>query len=134
MRHRERANQRLRTIKLAPKSCWVSQVKDVIVLRMHFAMSGLKQPIVLPGSVASIKALELVENLARFANVRVLTTQKGAHFFDKDAIERTTGVQVFTDEDEWALWNGRGTSHLRSLHSRRMLVGAVLTHPMVVGL
>eukprot|EP00961_Rhodomonas_salina_P053083 712061-Rhodomonas_salina.2 len=71
-------------------------------------MSGLKQPIVLPGSVASIKALELVENLARFANVRVLTTQKGAHFFDKDAIERTTGVQVFTDEDEWALWNGRG--------------------------
>mmetsp|Transcript_40745 Transcript_40745/g.95857 ORF Transcript_40745/g.95857 Transcript_40745/m.95857 type:complete len:352 (-) Transcript_40745:85-1140(-) len=62
----------------------------------------------LTGSVASIKALELVENLARFANVRVLTTQKGAHFFDKDAIERTTGVQVFTDEDEWALWNGRG--------------------------
>lgn len=62
----------------------------------------------LTGSVATIKAAELVRSLSEFADVRVVVTTKGEHFFDAAALTEACGVEVLTDEDEWAAWKERG--------------------------
>ena len=62
----------------------------------------------LSGSVAAIKAEELVKALSAFADVRVVTTAKAAHFFSPEALTEACHVEVLTDADEWAAWQGRG--------------------------
>lgn len=53
------------------------------------------------------QALELVDQLLVSFNVQVLTTGRGAHFFNTAALE-AKGVRVWTDEDEWGAWSKRG--------------------------
>ncbi|KAJ7847710.1 flavoprotein-domain-containing protein [Mycena olivaceomarginata] len=54
------------------------------------------------GSVASVKAPLIVEELLRYESVKVevVATKPSLVFFDADAIRRT-GVRVWTDADEW---------------------------------
>jgi len=52
--------------------------------------------------VASIKAVSLTQQLAQFADVRVVTTEKAANFYDIQELENI--CDVFTDDDEWAIW------------------------------
>ncbi|KAJ7151034.1 flavoprotein [Mycena filopes] len=54
------------------------------------------------GSVASVKAPLIVEELLRHENVKVevVATKPSLVFYDADAI-RQTGVRVWTDADEW---------------------------------
>ncbi|KAJ7207053.1 flavoprotein [Mycena pura] len=54
------------------------------------------------GSVASVKAPLIVEELLRYANVKVevVATTPSLAFYDAGSIRRL-GVRVWTDEDEW---------------------------------
>ncbi|KAJ6571829.1 flavoprotein [Mycena capillaripes] len=54
------------------------------------------------GSVASVKAPLIVEELLRYENVKVevVATKPSLVFYDADAIRRT-GVRVWMDADEW---------------------------------
>ncbi|KAJ7136097.1 flavoprotein [Mycena epipterygia] len=54
------------------------------------------------GSVASVKAPLIVEELLRYENVKVevVATKPSLVFYDADAI-RKTGVRVWRDGDEW---------------------------------
>ncbi|KAJ7749333.1 flavoprotein [Mycena maculata] len=54
------------------------------------------------GSVASVKAPLIVEELLRYENVKVevVATKPSLAFFDADAV-RAAGVRVWTDQDEW---------------------------------
>ncbi|KAF7289931.1 flavoprotein [Mycena indigotica] len=58
--------------------------------------------IITTGSVASVKAPLIVEELLRYNNVKVelVATKPSLTFFSADSIRRT-GVRVWTDEDEW---------------------------------
>nr|CAG8481640.1 2690_t:CDS:10 [Entrophospora candida] len=59
------------------------------------------------GSVASIKLPVLVKSLLEFENVelKIISTDRALHFFDKEAIKKDYGIQVITDEDEWKYRN-----------------------------
>eukprot|EP01108_Squamamoeba_japonica_P000263 TRINITY_DN1043_c0_g1_i1.p1 TRINITY_DN1043_c0_g1~~TRINITY_DN1043_c0_g1_i1.p1 ORF type:complete len:188 (-),score=48.67 TRINITY_DN1043_c0_g1_i1:135-698(-) len=61
------------------------------------------------GSVASIKAMPLIEQLNRVEGLelRVIVTEAACHFidFDNAALQR---VSVFRDKDEWSGWSGIG--------------------------
>ncbi len=66
----------------------------------------------LSGSVATIKALELVSALSQWASVRVVATEAALHFVDVAALQHCAGadMRVYRDEDEWAgSGNGAGT-------------------------
>ncbi|KAJ6499585.1 flavoprotein [Mycena vitilis] len=54
------------------------------------------------GSVASVKAPLIVEELLRYENVKVevVATKPSLAFYDAEAV-RKTGVRVWRDEDEW---------------------------------
>jgi len=56
------------------------------------------------GSVATIKIYELVKELTKLGQVKVMTTASALHFFDPKAVE---GALVYTDKDEYTLWQGR---------------------------
>ncbi len=68
------------------------------------------------GSVASIKAVQLVRSLKEGTSsrrsvwsrveVRVIATEKASHFFDLDALKQEADG-VFVDADEWQ-WSKRG--------------------------
>jgi len=76
--------------------------------RAHVA--GGEKPkvlLALTGSVATIKAVELVRGLLSFANVQVVTTSKAAFFFECQELNNL-GVRVWTDEDEWGIWKEKG--------------------------
>jgi phosphopantothenoylcysteine decarboxylase len=62
---------------------------------------------VVSGSVATIKMEEIVKGLLQFAKVKVVATKAAQHFFDIQKI-RALGVTVYTDEDEYEMWNNRG--------------------------
>nr|CAG8485952.1 5430_t:CDS:2 [Entrophospora candida] len=53
------------------------------------------------GSVASIKLPVLFENV----ELKIISTDRALHFFDKEAIKKDYGIQVITDEDEWKYRN-----------------------------
>ncbi|CAG8450495.1 15274_t:CDS:2 [Funneliformis caledonium] len=59
------------------------------------------------GSVASIKIPILVKSLSQKQNVeiKVVSTDRALHFFDREALTRDLGVQVVTDIDEWKAWS-----------------------------
>jgi len=59
------------------------------------------------GSVASIKIPILVQSLLQNQNVeiKIVSTDKALHFFDKESLTKDFGVQVITDADEWKAWN-----------------------------
>lgn len=65
----------------------------------------------LSGSVATIKASELVARLVTWADVRVVCTGKARHFFAANELQQQFGVRVYQDEDEWTPWQ-RGDSVL----------------------
>ena len=59
------------------------------------------------GSVASIKAAQLVAQLKEVADVRVVLTTAAKHFVDlSDAAFE--GVAVFDDASEWSAWRAVG--------------------------
>jgi phosphopantothenoylcysteine decarboxylase len=66
----------------------------------------------LTGSVASIKAEQLVEGLRSScaANVRVVATQRALHFLRcQQAVEaKRLSAAVYSDEEEWSSWGARG--------------------------
>jgi len=58
------------------------------------------------GSVATIKIYNLVDALKPFCEVRVICTENSRHFFDMAKLRDS--VTVFTDQDEYAVWQKRG--------------------------
>lgn len=70
--------------------------------------------LVVTGSVAAIKVESLVGALQSDGRwtVRVVVTRSARHFVERrdNAAEDGAwcGVEKFTDDDEWAAWNGRG--------------------------
>lgn len=60
--------------------------------------------------MATIKVVELVSLLSQWAEVRVVTTEKAKHFFEKELITNK-GIQVYGDDNEWTKWK-RGDSVL----------------------
>ncbi|GJJ08767.1 hypothetical protein Clacol_002986 [Clathrus columnatus] len=61
------------------------------------------------GSVASIKAPLIVQELLKNIEVQVASTKPSLAFFSKDELEQNNpGVWVWTDEDEWSTWTDRG--------------------------
>ena len=57
------------------------------------------------GSVATIKIPEIVEQLmSRGFEVQVVATECAKHFL-KDI---SMGAKIWSDENEWSMWNGRG--------------------------
>lgn len=54
----------------------------------------------LSGSVATIKAPDLIKLLLTWCDVRVITTGKSVHFASVTLLKQL-GVQVYQDEDEW---------------------------------
>ena len=74
------------------------------------------------------QALELVDALLPSFNVQVVTTTKGAHFFDKRALE-AKGVRVWTDDDEWGAWKQRGdpVTHIELRRWAHLLLVAPLS-------
>jgi len=78
--------------------------------------SGLKVLVGVTGSVAAIKTLELVTKLCDLecvGEVVVVPTEKAMKFFSSEEIlgvkkEGKNSVKLWTDADEWTMWNGRG--------------------------
>lgn len=61
------------------------------------------------GSVAAVKAAEVCLALrAAGLDVRVALTPSAERFVAAAELRGATGAEVFTDEDEWAAWRGRG--------------------------
>mmetsp|Transcript_38060 Transcript_38060/g.74843 ORF Transcript_38060/g.74843 Transcript_38060/m.74843 type:complete len:227 (+) Transcript_38060:30-710(+) len=60
----------------------------------------------LSGSVASMKAVQLVKELEKFFNVQVVTTHRALHFFDITQLRQF--CPVFTDAYEWDSFNKLG--------------------------
>lgn len=59
------------------------------------------------GSVAAIKTEEIINGLLEFAEVQVVTTEAGQHFFNLNNLRKTfspQGVGIFTDKDEYDCW------------------------------
>lgn len=61
------------------------------------------------GSVATIKAIDIIQLLHSIGNVevKVIFTECATHFCDPKAIV-DAGVVLYRDEDEWAAWKQRG--------------------------
>ncbi len=56
------------------------------------------------GSVATIKAQELVESIGQFAEVQTVVTKAGEHFIKTQDLN----VKYYREEDEWEAWQKRG--------------------------
>jgi len=84
----------------------------------------------LSGSVAAIKAVELVSLLSVWAEVRVIATRKARHFFEAAQVEQM-GVKVYCDEDEWKkedVWKkGESVLHIELRRWADMLLIAPLS-------
>lgn len=64
----------------------------------------------IPGSVATIKLLELIQNIKarrEDCEIRIVVTENAVHFLCLDDIRKEVD-NVYRDKDEWAAWNGRG--------------------------
>ena len=58
------------------------------------------------GSVASIKAVPLLDALSSFANVQVVVTEKSKCFFSLDDIR--SKARIYEDKEEWGSWKKLG--------------------------
>lgn len=57
------------------------------------------------GSVATIKVSEIAEKLQeRNHEIQIVPTTHALHFLNRE----TLNCKVYTDDDEWNLWKGRG--------------------------
>lgn len=70
--------------------------------------------IAVTGSVATIRLVKLIEEIRKqcsdqhvTVDIKVIATNHALHFFAKDDVV-SLGVQLFTDEDEWATWKTLG--------------------------
>lgn len=74
-------------------------------------MSAEKKHVLLccTGSVATIKAINIIELLHSFNDieVRVIFTKYAGHFCDQKRIV-DLGASFYRDEDEWTTWQNRG--------------------------
>lgn len=64
----------------------------------------------IPGSVATIKLLELIQNIKarrEDCEIRIVVTENAVHFLCLADIRKEVD-NVYRDKDEWAAWNGRG--------------------------
>lgn len=64
----------------------------------------------IPGSVATIKLLELIQNIKarrEDCEIRIVVTENAVHFLCLADILKEVD-NVYRDKDEWAAWNGRG--------------------------
>jgi phosphopantothenoylcysteine decarboxylase len=67
-------------------------------------MQRLKLLVGLTGSVASIKAPQLIAQLQEFAEVRIVVTTAAQHF----AKDLAVSAPVLVDADEWSTWTAMG--------------------------
>ncbi|CAD7089190.1 unnamed protein product [Hermetia illucens] len=63
------------------------------------------------GSVATIKLPALIKLLLDSESpykfvIKIIVTERAKHFFDSKDIP--LGIQIFTDDDEWKMWDKRG--------------------------
>jgi phosphopantothenoylcysteine decarboxylase len=65
-------------------------------------MQRLKLLVGLTGSVASIKAPQLIAQLQEFAEVRIVATKAAQHF------AKDLSAPVLVDADEWSTWTAMG--------------------------
>jgi len=81
----------------------------------------------LSGSVASIKAEELVSALQKHFTVVVIATRSALHFVDLPKLRNK--CQVYTDEDEWKNWKRKGdpVQHIELRHWAALYVIAPLS-------
>lgn len=81
----------------------------------------------LSGSVACIKAQDLVSGLQVYFSVIVVATHSALHFVDVEAIRKL--CPVFTDEDEWRKWQKKGdpVQHIELRHWASMFLIAPLS-------
>lgn len=74
-------------------------------------MSGESKKILLccTGSVATIKVVNIIENLKLIANVQinVVFTKSAFHFCDASKLKELA-IPLYGDEDEWSAWKIRG--------------------------
>ena len=98
------------------------------------ASETLKVLLGLTGSVASIKAVQLVSNLKSVRSpgvdashrswnaveVRVVATERARHFFEEEELRREAD-EVHFDQDEWE-WKDRGDPvlHIGSLYLKEL--------------
>jgi phosphopantothenoylcysteine synthetase/decarboxylase len=76
--------------------------------RSSSSAQSIRKPRILlafTGSVAGIKAEELIAAFDGWAQVRVIHTSRAANFFD--ANQAKEHCEMFNDEDEWA-WRKKG--------------------------
>lgn len=61
------------------------------------------------GSVATIKAINIIEQLLSIGSVevKVICTKYASHFCDSESIIEA-GALCYKDEDEWSAWQKRG--------------------------
>lgn len=61
------------------------------------------------GSVATIKVVNIIDNLKLIGNVEVevVLTKSAFHFCDASKLKELA-IPVYEDADEWSAWQGRG--------------------------
>ncbi|EGG21028.1 phosphopantothenoylcysteine decarboxylase [Cavenderia fasciculata] len=62
------------------------------------------------GSVASIKATQLIESLKNDYNINIIVTKNSYHFCkDLEELEcvKNDSIEIFQDQDEWDSWSKR---------------------------
>eukprot|EP00029_Vermamoeba_vermiformis_P002946 TRINITY_DN13313_c0_g1_i1.p1 TRINITY_DN13313_c0_g1~~TRINITY_DN13313_c0_g1_i1.p1 ORF type:complete len:198 (+),score=56.03 TRINITY_DN13313_c0_g1_i1:84-677(+) len=80
---------------------------------MEFNYGDPKKPHVLvavTGSVATIKILDIIKQIKQFAEVKVITTNSAKHFFNENDVKAE--AELYTDADEYAMWQKRGDNVL----------------------
>lgn len=60
------------------------------------------------GSVAAIKISQLLEQLRKNYNVKLVATEHSRHFLPQLETLGSLGDQIYTDKHEWDSWNDRG--------------------------
>lgn len=60
----------------------------------------------LTGSVASTLYMKLIERLGELGTVDVVVTEKAKEFIDPHIISKSNASHLYSDSDEWSLFNG----------------------------
>ncbi|XP_050420269.1 phosphopantothenoylcysteine decarboxylase [Adelges cooleyi] len=81
-------------------------------------------------SVAAIKIPAIISELTK-KNIRttLVVSEQSKHFIDIEKIKKDYQIDVFTDQDEWNTWNGRGDPvlHIELSKNADLLVLAPLS-------
>jgi len=86
-------------------ACFVFRFRGPCRTRSGEKRAAMKILVGCTGSVATIKVADLVRRLAAAGHqVQVVATANARHFLSGVPAE----VRVWTDQDEWDMWKGRG--------------------------